>query len=60
MRHLMMVFALLSGFTMTGMVVANEELEAIKAECKAQAEEQGAEDIQAFVAKCVQQASQAE
>lgn len=47
---LMMVLFALGGF---GTAFANEEADAIKAECKAQAEEQGVEDVQGFVAQCV-------
>ena len=36
-----------------GTAIANEEAEAIKADCKAQAEEQGVEDVQGFIAQCV-------
>jgi hypothetical protein len=47
---LIMVAFALAGF---GTAFANEEAEAIKAECMAQAEEQGVEDVQGFVAQCV-------
>jgi hypothetical protein len=47
---LIMVMFALAGF---GNAFANEEADAIKAECMAQAEEQGVEDVQGFVAQCV-------
>ncbi len=47
---LIMVMFALTGFATA---FANEEAEAIKAECKAQAEEQGVEDVQGFVDQCI-------
>jgi len=51
---LLMVLVALGGTTA---VVANEEAEAIKAECTAQAEEQGVADVQGFVAQCIKDRS---
>lgn len=48
-KLIMVIFAL-GAF---GHAFANEEAEAIKAECKAEALEQGVEDVQGFVDQCV-------
>jgi hypothetical protein len=53
MREAVKLFIVMFALVGFGNVFANEEADAIKAECKAQAEEQGVEDVQGFIAQCV-------
>lgn len=57
MRQAAKLFVVLLSLGVVGTVVANEEAEAIKAECTAQAEEQGVADVQGFVAQCIKDRS---
>lgn len=59
MRQVIAIVALLSGLVCTGTVVAADDMEEIRAECTAQAEEQGATDTEAYVTQCVNEKTQA-
>ena len=54
MSQAKLIFGLLLGLGVAGIAIAEQDVEAVKAECKIQAEEQGVTDVEAFVAQCVE------
>jgi len=53
MRQTLLLLPVLFGLSLTGIAMAEQDMEAAKAECQAQAEDQGVTDVEVYVAQCI-------